>query len=159
MRMGKSFTRKKYHGAMKLVNFINQKELLKFDLILFGEVTSEEFSIEEQNWIVDFVTQRAGGILFIDGPRQKLRSFQNQEQYPVSKLIPVSWRKKGPLLVSPTSYIRPQKENRLSALTMDPVDERNEEVWKHLPLPAWASPSESLLRSEFPFREHQCCRQ
>ena len=41
----------------------SKKELLKFDLILFGEVTSEEFSIEEQNWIVDFVTQRAGGIL------------------------------------------------------------------------------------------------
>ena len=126
----------------------SKKELLKYDLILFGEVTSEEFSIEEQNWIVDFVTQRAGGILFIDGPRQKLRSFQNQEQYPVSKLFPVSWRKKGPLLVSPTSYIRPQKENRLSALTMDPVDERNEEVWKHLPLPAWASSAESLPGSE-----------
>ena len=75
-------------------------------------------------------------------------TFQSQEQYPVSKLFPVSWRKKGPLLVSPTSYIRPQKENRLSALTMDPVDDRNEEVWKHLPLPAWASPAESLPGSE-----------
>ena len=137
----------------------SKKELLKFDLILFGEVTSEEFSIEEQNWIVDFVTQRAGGILFIDGPRQKLRSFQNQEQYPVSKLFPVSWRKKGPLLVSPTSYIRPQKENRLSALTMDPVDERNEEVWKHPAASCVGIFCRVITRiRSFPFRDHQCCR-
>ena len=55
---------RKYHGAMKLVNFhLPKKNFFKYDLILFGEVTSEEFSIEEQNWIVDFVTQRAGGIL------------------------------------------------------------------------------------------------
>ena len=39
----------------------SKKELLKFDLILFGEVTSRYQS--KQNWIVDFVTQRAGGIL------------------------------------------------------------------------------------------------
>ena len=126
----------------------SRKELLKFDLIVFGEIPPEEFSPEEQTWIVDFVTQRAGGILFLDGPRQKLRLFQNKEQHPVTKLIPVSWRKGGPLRVSPTAYIRPEEENRLSALTMDPIEERNEEVWKHLPLPAWASPSESLPGSE-----------
>ena len=28
------------------------------------------------------------------------------------------------------------------------MDERNEEVWKHLPLPAWASSAESLPGSE-----------
>ena len=32
--------------------------------------------------------------------------------------------------------------------TLDPVEDRNEEVWKHLPLPAWASPVESLPGSE-----------
>ena len=100
------------------------------------------------------MTQRAGGILFLDGPRQKLRLFQNKEQHPVTKLIPVSWRKGGPLRVSPTAYIRPEEENRLSALTMDPIEERNEEVWKHLPLPAWASPSESCRAQGFPFRVH-----
>ena len=124
------------------------KELLKFDLIVFGEISPEEFSTEEQTWIVDFVTQRAGGILFLDGPRQKLRLFQNKERHPVTKLIPVTWRKGGPPRVSPTAYIRPEEQNRLSALTMDPIEERNEEVWNHLPLPAWASPSESLPGSE-----------
>ena len=123
-------------------------ELLKFDLIVFGEIPPEEFSSEEQNWIVEFVTQRAGGILFLDGPRQKLRIFEDKERHPVAKLFPVAWKKSGPVRVSPSSYIRPEEENRLSALTLDPVEDRNEEVWKHLPLPAWASPVESLPGSE-----------
>ena len=126
----------------------SKKELLKFDLIVFGEIPPEEFSTDEQNWIVDFVTQRAGGILFIDGPRQRLRNFENKDKHPLTKLIPVSWKKGGPLRVSPSSYIRPEKENRLSALTLDPVEDRNEEVWKHLPLPAWASPIEALPGAE-----------
>ena len=123
-------------------------ELLKFDLIVFGEIPPEEFSSEEQNWIVEFVTQRAGGILFLDGPRQKLRIFEDKERHPVAKLFPVAWKKSGPVRLSPSSYIRPEEENRLSALTLDPVEDRNEEVWKHLPLPAWASPVESLPGSE-----------
>ena len=122
--------------------------LLKFDLIIFGEIAPEEFSVDEQNWIVDFVTQRAGGILFLDGPRQKLRRFGNIYDYPISKLLPVSWRKEGPARLSPSSFVRPIEENRLSALTLDPIEDRNEEVWKHLPLPAWTAPVERLLGSE-----------
>ena len=72
---------------------ISKEELLKFDLIVFGEIPTEEFSKEEQNWIVDFVTQRAGGILFIDGPRQNLRSYENKEIHPISALLPVTWKK------------------------------------------------------------------
>ena len=44
--------------------------------------------------------------------------------------------------------MRPIEENRLSALTLDPIEDRNEEVWKHLPLPAWTAPVERLLGSE-----------
>ena len=44
--------------------------------------------------------------------------------------------------------MRPEEENRLSALTLDPIEERDEEIWKHLPLPAWISPVESLPGSD-----------
>ena len=127
---------------------ISKEELLKFDLIVFGEIPTEEFSKEEQNWIVDFVTQRAGGILFIDGPRQNLRSYENKGIHPISALLPVTWKKNGPLRISPSSFVRPEEENRLSALTLDPIEERDEEIWKHLPLPAWISPVESLPGSD-----------
>ena len=28
--------------------------------------------------------------------------------------------------------VRPEEENRLNALTLDPIEERDEEIWKHL---------------------------
>ena len=127
---------------------ISKKALLEFDLLIFGEIEPDEFSKEEQNWIVDFVTQRAGGILFIDGPRQKLRTFTGKESTPIANLLPVIWKTEGSSLVSPRAFVRPKEGNQLSALTLDPIKERNEDVWKHLPLPAWVSPTEALPGTE-----------
>ena len=50
-------------------------ELLKFDLIVFGEIPPEEFSSEEQNWIVEFVTQRAGGNFIFRWTQTKASDF------------------------------------------------------------------------------------
>jgi hypothetical protein len=54
----------------------------------------------------------------------------------------------GPTRLSPAAFFRPEAANRLAALTLDPIEERNEQVWEHLPLPAWTSPVESLPGSE-----------
>jgi len=125
-----------------------KKRLFEFDLIIFGEIQPDEFSFEEQTWFVDFVGKRGGGVLFIDGPRQKLRTYENSDKHPVFSLFPVAWIDKGPVRLSPKSFSRPEASNRLSALTLDPVEERNEEIWQHLPLPAWSSPVSALPASE-----------
>lgn len=123
-------------------------KLLEFDLIIFGEIPPGELSHEEQTWVVDFVGKKGGGILFIDGPRQKLRTYENPDVHPIFSLFPVSWIENGPVRLNPKSFFRPKESNRLSALTLDPIDERNEEVWKHLPLPAWSAPVNCLPGSE-----------
>ena len=125
-----------------------RKNLFEFDLIIYGEIPPDEFSREEQGWFFDFVSQRGGGILFIDGPRQKLRTYENFEKHPVFSLFPVGWIEKGPVRLSPSAYFRTEASKRLSALTLDPIKERNEEVWNHLPLPAWTSPVNALPGSE-----------
>ncbi|MDA8990130.1 VWA domain-containing protein [Opitutales bacterium] len=126
----------------------SKNSLFEFDIIIFGEINPEEFSINEQDWLVEFVNQRGGGILFIDGPRQKLRSYENSEIHPLFSLLPVSWQKNGSGLLSPKSYYRPEANKELSALILDSDEERNEELWKSIPLPAWTSPVESLPGSE-----------
>jgi hypothetical protein len=126
----------------------SKNSLFEFDVIIFGEINPEEFSINEQDWLVEFVNQRGGGILFIDGPRQKLRSYENSEIHPLFSLLPVSWQKNGSGLLSPKSYYRPEANKELSALILDSDEERNEELWKSIPLPAWTSPVESLPGSE-----------
>ena len=127
---------------------IEKENLFEFDLIIFGEISPEEFSIDEQNWFVDFVNQRGGGILFIDGPRQKLRTYESLEKHPVFSLLPVGWIQSGPTRLSPSFFFRPNEANQLTALTLDPIEERNDKVWEHLPLPAWTSPVEALPGSE-----------
>lgn len=127
---------------------LTSKALFEFDIIIFGEIPPNEFSIKEQNWVVEFVNQRGGGILFIDGPRQKLRHYKNSELHPLFSLFPVSWLDNGPVLLSPTSFHQPAAAKQLSALRLDPDKKRNENIWKSIPLPAWTSPVESLPGTE-----------
>ena len=125
-----------------------KEDILKFDLILYGEIDEDEFTLTEQSWLFDFVTQRGGGILFLDGPRQKLRLYNNPNSQPISSLLPVTWNQKGPVRLSPSSFLRPEESNRISALTLDPIKERNEAVWKYLPIPAWTAPVQALPGAE-----------
>ncbi len=48
-------------GAEKNYFPIQRKKLFEFDLIIFGEISPEEFSTEEQSWLVNFVNQKGGG--------------------------------------------------------------------------------------------------
>ncbi len=74
--------------------------------------------------------------------------YQNPDIHPVFSLLPVDWKKNGPSRLSPSAFFRPEEANRLSALVLDPIKERNEQVWKYLPIPAWTSPVEALPGSE-----------
>ena len=85
-----------------------RKRLFEFDLIIFGEIQPDEFSFEEQTWFVDFVGKRGGGVLFIDGPRQKLRTYENSDKHPVFSLFPVAWIDKGPVRLSRNPFPDPK---------------------------------------------------
>ncbi len=137
-----------YRGEEKGEFPVKKENLLEFDLIIFGEIKPNEFSAEEQLWLVDFVTQRGGGILFLDGPRQKLRTYENSKKHPIFSLLPVEWSKQGPLRLSPESFHRPEASKLLSALNLDSIKERNDEIWKSLPMPAWTSPIKALPGSD-----------
>jgi hypothetical protein len=43
--------------------------LATFDLIVFGEVEKDAFKGDELQWINDFVAERGGAVVFIDGSR------------------------------------------------------------------------------------------
>ena len=62
--------------------------LYAYDLIIFGETPIGLLNEGEMDWIRDFVEKRGGGIIFIDGPRQKLKKFGGT---PILDLAPVEW--------------------------------------------------------------------
>ncbi|HEY2343249.1 MAG TPA: hypothetical protein VGH90_09485, partial [Chthoniobacteraceae bacterium] len=74
--------------------------LQSYDLIIFGDVPRELFKGDELQWIHDFVAQRGGAILFIDGARGALRNYGDT---PLGPLLPVEW--KGPDLRTPAAKL------------------------------------------------------
>ena len=109
---------------------------------------SDELKTNEQEWIREFVGQRGGGLLFLDGPRQMLRKYSNTKTEPVLSLLPAQWKKNSPPRVAPGTFYFNEQTNKLPALILEPVSQRNLELWKHLPVPAWSAPIESLPNAE-----------
>ena len=129
--------------------FPDEKNILfSYDLIIYGELEANELKTNEQEWIRDFVGQRGGGLLFLDGPRQILKKYSNAETEPMLSLLPVRWKKNSPSRVAPRAFYFNQQSNKLPALILEPISERNRELWKFLPVPAWAAPVEILPSAE-----------
>ena len=114
--------------------------LYAYDLIIFGETPTGLLNEGELGWIRDFVQKRGGGILFIDGPRQKLKQFAGT---PILDLAPVQWVQDAELQF-PNSLQVTERGASQSALALvgDPIE--NERLWRTLPQPHWVAPVTAL---------------
>ena len=50
--------------------------------------------------------------------------------------------------MAPRAFSFNQQTNQLPALILEPISQRNRELWKYLPVPAWAAPVEILPSAE-----------
>ena len=66
--------------------------LAPYDLIVFGEVAPAVWKNDELKWIKDFVAERGGAILFIDGARGRFKEYADTA---IAPLFPVSWKSAG----------------------------------------------------------------
>ena len=126
----------------------DKQSLFAFDLIVFGELSAGLLSKEELNWINEFATNRGGGILLLDGPRQKFREYAQDEKHPIGQLLPVRWLKEEKALLSPESFVLTDRGQSETALFLDVSSERNAQLWGFLPAPGWVAPTESLPGTE-----------
>jgi hypothetical protein len=122
----------------------DKKTLFSYDLLVFGEISQDLFEEEELEWIRDFVANRGGGILLLDGPRQKFREFARDETNPVASLLPVKWNEDGPKRLAPQALRLTELGSSTSALFLHPSAERSAELWGYLPKPGWVAPTEAL---------------
>ena len=129
--------------------FPSEKNILfGYDLIVFGEISTELFEQEEIEWIRDFVTRRGGGLIMLDGPRQKFREYAEDENNPLAGLLPVKWREDGAKRLAPKSLRLTELGKSTTALFLEPQPERNVEIWNYAPKPGWVAPTESLPGTE-----------
>lgn len=65
-----------------------REAMFGYDLIYLGDVPAKMFRTNELSWIREFVGDRAGGLIVMDGARKELKSYVGGELGP---LFPVEW--------------------------------------------------------------------
>ncbi len=118
--------------------------LLSYDLIVFGDIPANLLKTEELQWIRDFVAERGGAIIFIDGARAHLKEYG---QTPLATVIPVEW--KHTAILDPIARLsltdRGQNE---AAFALAPDHAQNIDVWRSLRVPHWLSGATPLPGAE-----------
>ena len=121
--------------------------LYKYDVILFGDVPPGMLTQVELEQLRDFVGERGGGLIFVDGQRGHLRSYS---QTPIAELLPVDWL--GSLHVE--AGLRPTRLKLTASgqsatplrLLSDPLE--NAALWQELQSPHWLAPIRPLAGSQ-----------
>ncbi|HEX8309733.1 MAG TPA: hypothetical protein VF614_00350 [Chthoniobacteraceae bacterium] len=118
--------------------------LATFDLIIFGEVKKEVFKGEELQWINDFVAQRGGAVIFIDGARGRLKEYA---ETPLAALFPVEW-KAADVRSGITKVALTERSQTLSPFALAADKPQNLETWSNLRPPHWLSGATALAGAE-----------
>ena len=118
--------------------------LFQYDLIVLGDVPTEVFAENELQWIREFVENRGGGLIFIDGSRGHL---DLPEDHPLASLLPVT-RSDAPLTTFPSQLQLTTLGERRNALTLAPSTEANRDLWQKLPAPRSMVSAEALPDTE-----------
>ena len=118
----------------------SRDQLYSYDLILFGELPADLLNETELGWIKDYIQRRAGGIIFIDGPRQKLKDYAGST---IMDLIPISWIPETEIRF-PQGLSITESGSQQSALSLVSDPGENERLWNTLPQPHWVAPVQAL---------------
>lgn len=105
--------------------------LMAYDVVVLGELPAGTLSDGELTWLYEFVANRAGGLIVIDGRRGHLAAYGNS---PIAPLLPdraePTPRRPGQLILTPEGQRHP-------TLRLEANAERNVMTWSSLPAPSY----------------------
>lgn len=114
-----------------------QEELNRYDLIIFGDLPYGQFTPQEIIWFVDYVGDRGGGIIFLDGRRERLGIFGPTQ---IGLLMPVKFKSGFPAFTrTPLKFDVPAVNDLLSPMNLTGDPEMNRALWASLRGPHWVS--------------------
>jgi len=122
----------------------SREALFACDLIGFGEVPARLLRQEELDWIKEFVGTRGGGLFFVDGQRELLRSYA---QGPLGALLPVEWLARGGREL-PSAIELTARGAAFGAMRFLSDPKENAAVWRSLKPPHWLATVRALPGSE-----------
>lgn len=122
----------------------SRKALDGYDLIIFGEVPKGILRDEELSWLADFVGKRGGAILFIDGPRGALRTYEGTA---LSPLFPIEWTGSG-VREGIQALSLAGRAQTLGAFMLGMDSTANSDTWRKLPAPHFLAEVKPLPGAE-----------
>ena len=122
----------------------DRETLFTYNLIIFGDLPANQLRAPELEWIRDFVGQRGGGVIFVDGRQERLASLQ---QSALAPLFPVSFEGRPIDGVTMNFQLKATGSSLTPLmLTSDPLE--NARLWWFLPSPHWLAPARALPGAE-----------
>jgi uncharacterized membrane protein len=133
-------------GPPFLPDFPSREELLKYDLVILGDVSSARLGHEHMEWLKEFVRDFKGGLVLIAGRQSAPASYDGT---PLAELLPIEFL---PVKYPPFSDARPTPfvpvlttagaSSDMMALADTP--EESVKVWAKLPPLYWNYPVTKL---------------
>ena len=106
-------------------------QLFDYDLIIWGEIPVDLFTVQELDWVREFVERRGGGMILIDGNRKALRAFDERN---LLGLVPIEWQDID-ISSPPDDWQLTDRGTALPALRLVPEESENTRFWSKLPRP------------------------
>jgi hypothetical protein len=128
-------------GALAKAFPKSKEDLLSYDLVIIGDLHAARLEPERMLWLREFVEQRGGGLVLIDGARGGLRSWQDSA---AGALLPVQWMGEAKGISQTLTWRLANDAARYPALRLSESPSANEGVWPTLPEARWAALTEAL---------------
>lgn len=124
----------------------DRDKLFEYDVIVIGDVNAAVFRDDELTWLKEFVAQRGGGMVLIDGARKGLRSIAASA---AGDLLPVKWTSDSESTFDAgASWHLTRTGQLVPALTLSGDNADNNSIWQQLPSPRAISDVEALPGTE-----------
>ena len=124
----------------------DRAKLFEYDLLVVGDIHADVFREDELQWLKDFVEQRGGGMIMIDGSREGLKSLAASA---AGELLPVKWLPGNRDNLAAGGHWDLTKTGQLlPALALAGDDADNRTIWQQLPAPHQTAAVEALPGTE-----------
>ena len=126
----------------------SRNSLMEYDVLVIGEWDASVLSDEELEWLSAFVSTRGGGVLLIDGERNRLKTLLGR---PAAPLLPISFNSLKDSASDYAPFERLTLSTRaknLPALSLAPGTAPQSAAWDKLQAPHWMADCTPLPGSE-----------
>ena len=116
-------------------------DLFTYDLVIIGDLAAGRLGDERMKWLKDYVEERGGGLILVDGARAGLKSWGKNN---AGELLPVNWTGDAKGASGKLAWNLERESDRFPALRLSESPSANAALWPTLPVARWGALTTAL---------------